>query len=203
MRGTSPVCNGDCPEGESCSPLPGYPFPDCMCVGWAPLCETSPFPTCDGRSGDCLQCRPAGSWIASTSCLYAPASSGCGMGSACGPGTYCLHGESGFFIYMLIPCAGGSSFPVCGGSCGEGSECHAWPLSGSSMKFCHCAATPVGARGPGSNGVACASAKFSQVSLFGGGGFEGGPAAPTECGRAGRYGRHRRLDILRQGESVS
>ncbi len=171
--GTSPVCNGACAAGEECTSLPGYPYPNCMCVGAEPLCETSGFPTCGGPCGEGLECRPAGSSIGGNACVCQTASAGCGnLGGPCPAGTYCLHGGSGFFLCMPIPCSGGGAFPACGGSCGEGFECHAWQLAGGGMCFCQCALAPVAACGPGSQGVDCPAGEFCEVS-FGGSGTDG------------------------------
>ena len=168
--GTSPVCNGACSGGEECTSLPGYPYPNCLCVGTEPLCETSGFPTCGGPCGAGLECRPVGSSIGGNTCACQNVSAGCGnLGGACPAGTYCLHGGSGFFLCMPVPCSGGGAFPVCGGTCAEGFECHAWRLASGGMSFCQCTPAPVALCGLDSPGVDCPAGEFCEVSIDGSG----------------------------------
>jgi hypothetical protein len=130
--GTAPACDGECPSGEACGSLGGFPEPSCGCLpaGSTP-CGTV-YPSCG--DGDC----PAGTScfadaftccgdvvIPYCACLSEPPPEPCPGG--CPPGWICTLPAPGFQPFCLPPFCSGGSAPACDGSCGSqpGTACTA------------------------------------------------------------------------------
>lgn len=91
---TWPVCNGDCPSGEQCSGIGGYPLPNCAClpVGSTP-CGMS---QCNGDCPAGQECNYYQLQFQSGCQCGPPGPCGSG-GDDCPPGTHCAVGPPGAF----------------------------------------------------------------------------------------------------------
>jgi hypothetical protein len=129
---TGPLCNGECPTGEECASLGGFPEPSCGCLPTGSTPCGGVYPSCG--DGDC----PSGTAcyqdtffccgdisIPFCACLSEPPPEPCPAG--CPDGWTCYGPGPNFPPTCLPPfCNDGAGAPVCSGTCTlDGTACTA------------------------------------------------------------------------------
>ncbi|HXJ35817.1 MAG TPA: hypothetical protein VMS22_17435 [Candidatus Eisenbacteria bacterium] len=130
---TWPVCNGECPAGQECGSVGGFPLPTCGCLPAGTVACGDTFPVCGGTCPAGLTCYansiglPIGNFDF-CECLAQPPVDPCG---GCPVGSFCI-GPPIFQTPSCVPTACGGTYPTCGDpGCPTGSTCQAIAATGT------------------------------------------------------------------------